>query len=204
MTKVVWGAGIRLAGAVVLVLTSASCGDLTRAGQSPSYLIINSLLGASGAEPSNFGGTLASDVITISKTGVAGIFADIGKASFQLGLKNPGPASSPTSPTSNNFITIDRYHVKYLRADGHNTQGVDVPYEFDSALTATVSSTTDVTFTLVPIQAKLEAPLKALGPNNIPIRTITYVTFYGHDQTGNGVSVTAQIGITFANFADPA
>jgi len=29
------------------------------------------------------------------------------------------------------------------------------------------------------------------------------VTFYGHDQTGREVSVTAKILVNFGNFADP-
>ena len=45
---------------------------------------------------------------------------------------------------SNNEITITRYHVSYRRADGRNTQGVDVPYAFDGAATATVPATGNV------------------------------------------------------------
>lgn len=202
MTKAVWGAGIRLAGAVVLVLAAVSCGDLTREGRSSSYLIIEALEAASGAEPSIFGGTLASDVITV-KDGAAGIFGDLGKATFSLGLKDPGPSTSPTSPTQNNFITIDRYRVEYLRTDGRNTPGVDVPYPFDSALTATISGDTEVGFLIVRHQAKEEAPLRALAFSNLIFSTITTVTFYGHDQTGRAVSVSGNIGIGFANYADP-
>ena len=36
------------------------------------------------------------------------------------------------------------------------------------------------------------------------ISTIAEVTFYGHDQAGNELSVTGTIGITFGNFADPS
>ncbi len=46
-------------------------------------------------------------------------------------MKDPGSTASPSTPTSANFITVTRYHVKYVRTDGRNTQGVDVPYEFD-------------------------------------------------------------------------
>ncbi len=119
----------RLAGAVILVLASVSCGDMAREGQASSYLIITSLQASSG-ETDEFGGELRSDVLTNG-----GIINDNGQVEFVLAMKDP----TLIGPTSANFITIDRYHVKYIRADGRNTQGVDVPYEFDGAITGTVA-----------------------------------------------------------------
>ena len=69
-------------------------------------------------------------------------------------------------PTSANFITVTRYHVKYIRSDGRNTQGVDVPFEFDGGCDRHRGDrrpATKLAITLVRVQAKLEAPLKALG-----------------------------------------
>ena len=203
MTKAVWGTAVRLAGATALALTSVSCGDLTREGTSSSYLIITALEATSGADPGTFAGILSSDVVTV-KDKVASTFADPGRVQFALGLKDPGPSTSPAAPTQANFITVDRYRVRYIRSDGRNVEGVDVPYAFDGAFTVTVSGSTTAGFTLVRIQAKDEAPLRALGFNGQVISTIAEVTFYGHDQTGRAVSVTGQISINFANFADPA
>jgi hypothetical protein len=203
MNKVVWGARVRL-GALVLVtlLGSASCGDMVRQGQASSYLIINALEGASGAEPTQFGGTLSSDVVTIVDD-VPTVFEDPGRVVLALAMKNVGTPDNPTSPTTNNFITVNRYRVRFIRADGRNTEGVDVPYAFDGAITGTVSGTTTFGFTLVRLQAKLEAPLAALAVNGNTISTIAQVTFYGHDQTGRATSVTGQISINFANWGDP-
>ncbi len=78
-----------------------------------------------------------------------------------------------------------------------------MPYAFDGAFTVTVSGDTSAGFTLVRNQAKQEAPLKALQTNPIVVSTIAEVTFYGHDQTGREVSVTGNIGVSFANFGDP-
>ena len=132
MTKAVWGAGIRLAVAVVLGLGSVSCGTQARQGTSSSYLIIKVLEGASGVDPGAFSGTVASDVITL-KDDVFTFFSDPGRVTFSLGMKDPGPSSSPVTPSQNNAITVNRYHVRYIRSDGHNIQGVDVPYAFDDA-----------------------------------------------------------------------
>jgi hypothetical protein len=202
MTKAVWGAGIRLAGTAGLILASVSCGSLTRQGTSSSYLIISSLEGApGGATAGTFASVLLSDVITV-KDGIGIIYSDPGRVTFALGLKDPGASTSPSTPTQNNFITVTRYHVRYIRADGRNVEGVDVPYAFDDGITATVSGETTAGFTVVRNQAKQEAPLKALGLNPIVVSTIAEVTFYGHDQTGREVSVVGNLSVSFANFAD--
>jgi hypothetical protein len=194
-----------LIGALAVAALSVSCGDVVRQGAGASYLIVNSLEAASGADPNEFGGTLLSDVVTVVN-GSPTFFNDVGRVRFTLALKDPGGSESPTSPTTNNFITINRYHVKFIRADGLKTQGVDVPYEFDGAFTATVGGggETTVGFTIVRNQAKLEAPLAALARNLLILSMIAEVTFYGQDQTGNEVIATGRIGIDFANFGDPS
>jgi hypothetical protein len=201
--KAVWGAKAATALMLAAAGLSASCGDQTRQGQASSYLVITTLQGASGAKPGTFGTVVQSDVLTVVSS-VPTIFADPGQAAFQLAMKDTGPSASPNAPSTNNFITLTQYHVEYVRSDGHNVQGVDVPYAFDGAATATVSESATIGFTLVRDQAKLEAPLKALGLNGLSITTIAKVTFYGHDQTGREVSTTGNIEVTFANFGDPA
>ncbi len=95
--------------------------------------------------------------------------------------------------------------MRFIRADGRNTPGVDVPYPFDGAFTTTVTSQeTTAVFELVRHLAKEEAPLKALTVNNVIISTIAEITFYGHDQTGREVSVTGRISVDFGNFGDPS
>jgi hypothetical protein len=202
--KAVWGGTIRVAGAIAIIALAAGCGDLSRQGTASSYLIVNSIEGATGAEPSEFGGSLQSDVETVVD-GVPTIFNDLARVRFRLAMKDAGGIETPTSPTTNNFITVNRYNVRFIRADGRNTPGVDVPYAFDSAFTVTVGeAVTTAIFTIVRPQAKGEAPLAALGRNFLIISTIAEVTFYGRDQTGREVIATARIGIDFANFGDPS
>lgn len=189
----------------VLALVSMACGDMARQGTASSYLQITQLDAASGAEPEAFDGVLASDVITVTDedTGATTIYEDPGRVSFTLALKDPGPAGNPAAPSVANAITINRYRVRYIRTDGRNTQGVDVPYGFDGAFTVTVSDTAQASFSLVRAQAKAEAPLAALAGNGVIISTIAEVTFYGRDQTGREVIVTGNIGVNFANWGDP-
>lgn len=202
MKKAVWSAGIRVSLAAVLVLAQVSCGSLTRQGTASSYLLVNELVAASGADPSNFSATLFSDVITVVDD-VPTLFADNARVSFGIGLKDPGSPGSPNQPSANNFITLDRYHVEYVRADGRNTQGVDVPYAFDGAMTFTVTGERNETFEIVRHVAKQEAPLATLANSPVIINTIARITFYGHDQTGRSVSTTSTISIEFGNFGDP-
>ena len=60
-------------------------------------------------------------------------------------------------------------------------------------------------FEIVRHQAKLEPPLKNLagaGGGLGFISTIAEITFYGHDQNGNEVSVTGRMDVQFGDFAD--
>jgi hypothetical protein len=196
-----WRRPAHLAAVAALAASLASCTAGQTAGVSPAFLIIDQLGGASGAEPDTFTNHLQSDVLTDG-----GIFQDPGEVLFRLGLKDPGTVETPTVPSTTNFITVTRYHVRYLRTDGRNTPGVDVPHPFDGAMTATVGeSGATATLVLVRVQAKVEAPLSALRQlgGAVAISTIAEVTFYGKDQAGREVSVTGNISVTFADWADP-
>jgi hypothetical protein len=194
--KAVWGARMKIAIALAIsfaaLLALTACSDAIRTGQSPSYMILQSLTGGA-----NGTAVVQSDVI--SDTG--SVVQDGGTATIQVALKDP----LGSTPTEVNSITITQYHVAYTRADGHNVQGVDVPFAFDSGVTQTIPAggSGQVPFTLVRIQAKLEAPLKALvghGGQQV-ISTIAQVTFFGHDQNGRDVSITGNIEVDFADWA---
>jgi hypothetical protein len=194
--------------ALSALLFSTSCGDKVLQGKGSSYLIVSVLEAASGAKAGTFSTVLESDVVTNVKAPsggtVATVYEDMGQVSLRMAMKDP---TSLTSPTDTNAITIERYHVDYIRSDGRNTQGVDVPYSFDGAVTSTVDATgATVVFVIVRAQAKLEAPLMALrglGGAKV-ISTIANITFYGHDQAGNAVSVAGTISVNFADWGDPA
>jgi len=188
---------------LTLAAASASCGSAVREGTGTSFLVIGNLEGASGAEPDDFGGLLQSDVITVVDNHPT-VFSDNGRVTLRLALKDPGPAGSPLEPTQNQAITVNRYHVRFIRSDGRNTPGVDVPYGFDGAFTVTVTKESQATFELVRHVAKSEAPLGSLANNFTVISTIAEITFYGRDLTGHEVSVTGHLTVDFGNFADPS
>jgi len=182
-------------GLVALAVASASCGSV-REGTGTSFLIVEGMDFAPGNDRTQFEATLNSDVNT-----PGGNVDDLGRATFRLGLKDPGSSTAPNTPTQNQFITIDRYHVRFFRADGRNTQGVDVPYEFDGAFTATVGGNlVQSAFVVVRHDAKREAPLAILGSNRLILTIIAEITFYGRDQTGHETQAVARASIDFGNF----
>jgi hypothetical protein len=195
-----------------LVAATVSCGDGSRQGSSPVYLVIDTLTGIrGGGTGATASSTLISDVITnvttpapcTPATPCPTIFGDNGTVTLRAPLKDIGTGTA-LAPTTNNEVTINRFHVEYTRADGRNTPGVDVPFAFDGAVTGTITANGTLTmgFVLVRNVAKEESPLAQLRTSPNIITTIAKVTFYGTDRTGNAVSVTGQIEIDFGNFGD--
>jgi hypothetical protein len=120
-------------------------------------------------------------------------------------LKDPGTADQPTRPSSANFVTLNRYRVTFVRADGRATPGEDVPFAFDGAMTVTVGPEGAVaSFVLVRAQSKLEPPLIGLrdAGGAIVLSTLADVTFFGRDQAGREIRVSGTVGVNFADWAD--
>ena len=198
----------RLAVGAACLISATGCGsEMLRTGRSPVYLAIANMQATPGG-----GGTLASfllsDVQVIVEQTIAGvtvrvptIFNDNATATIRVIPKNETVAS-----TQLNSVTLTRYRVDFRRSDGRNTPGLDVPYGFDGGLGVTIPAggTGSVSFEIVRHQAKLEPPLKALvgaGGQGF-ISTFAEVTFYGHDQNGNEVSVTGRMDVQFGDFGD--
>jgi hypothetical protein len=199
---------VGLAGLAVVVVAMTSCGDVIRSSRSPVQLVVTSMVAGAGNS-----GTLLSDVISAPEcvpatdpvTTCPTVLNDFASASLAAIMKD-----ATVSPTTNNQVTITSYHVEYARADGRNRPGVDVPYPFDAAVTATIpgGGTGAVGFEIVRHTAKLDSPLVQLsngnGGFNNPniISTITRVTFFGTDLVGNDVSATGSIAVNFGDFGD--
>jgi hypothetical protein len=202
-----------LVAVAALVVSAVSCGDVVRDGKSPMFLVIDSLQAKRGGGSNvTLGIPLISDVLTLVTSPAPcttdlpcpTVFNDIGVAVLRLSLKDLGSRTVPAAPSSNNDVTISRFHVSYRRADGRNTPGVDVPHPFDGAATGTVpsSGSFSLPFEIVRHAAKMEAPLAGLIFSPTIITTIADVTFYGRDRVGNEISVTGSIQIDFGNFGD--
>lgn len=199
-------------GLAALAAASISCGNVVRDGRSPVFLVVDLLQGASGADPASLGNPVRSDVLTLVTTGgtctpaapCPTIFNDVGSVTLRIVPKDIGTTAAPNTPTTNNEVTVTRYHVTYRRSDGRNTPGVDVPFSFDGAVsgTVTVAGTLTLGFELVRNVAKAESPLVQLVTNPSIINVMADVTFYGKDRVGNDINTTGSIQVNFGNFGD--
>jgi hypothetical protein len=199
----------RAAAAAAMIAATTSCGDVVRTGRSPVLLVVQKITGVRGSNNAATTGVvpLISDVITIVTSGgtcttanpCPTFFNDTGIATLSMSPKNISVA-----PTSNNQVTITRAHISYTRTDGLNRPGIDVPFEFDTAVTATVPTdgTIDIPFEVVRNSAKLEEPLLDLRTNRVILSMIANITFFGTDLVGNAISVSGTLQVDFGNFAD--
>lgn len=201
--------------AVGLLAGSVSCGNLAETGKAPTIIVVDLLEAAPGNDPGSMGGFLLSDVQTLVEQVVDGetvrvptVFNDVARVTMHLVPKDVGNGQNAIAPTPwANPVTLNRYRVEFIRADGRNTPGVDVPFPFDGALTATLGQTpVTVPFEIVRHQHKLEQPLRSLASfgGRLFISTIAQITFYGTDQAGNAVQAKGTINVSFSDYADPS
>jgi hypothetical protein len=132
---------------------------------------------------------------------------------------------NPNNPNVNQFtdIILERYELRYLRSDGRNVEGVDVPFHISgplSSLVVPVSGSAEVAVVGVRHQAKLEPPLKNLegffSNDSAPldssatgiimsgagvITTIGEITIHGRTTSGQAVRAVGRISIVFADFS---
>lgn len=180
-----------------IVLFLFGCNPVEDDSDSSSFLILLSLTGTDiEGQEANY---LQSDVILSDGT----VTADAAKAVFKVELLEP---TSIMGPSHFNSVVLTKYTVTYLRSDGNNRQGVDVPYAFDGALSTTieVNATVNVSFIIIREVAKLEPPLVNLleGRGEGVLQVTASVEFYGHDMTNRKVKAVGYLTIFFANYTD--
>lgn len=184
--------------ALALVASGCTPGFVT-SNQADVLLTLTSIVGVAGAGPDKDEDSafLQSDVVT-----EGGVINDSAKVKVRSDVKNQG------SLTTGDFndVVLERYDVKWTRTDGHNVQGVDVPYDFSGPLALRVSpgAESEAAFTIVRHEAKLEEPLRNMrGGGGLDIlHTIANITLHGRTISGKVVEVSGRLEVTFADFAD--
>ena len=103
-----------------------------------------------------------------------------------------------------NSVVLTRYRVTYVRSDGRNTPGVDVPFPFDGAANVQIliGQSTSFDITVVRQSAKLEPPLANMAFNGgeVVLSTIAEIDFFGTDVAGKAITVRGYLNITFGDF----
>jgi len=168
--------------------------DLTRSEKSGVILTVMRIIGDDGT-----GGDadyLISDVLTAGSS-----LTDPIMVTLEAKFKKPVPISPTESYKTS--VMIDRYRVTYMTSyDGGGTEGVDVPFAFESTLSAVceVEGTVDLDILAVRAEAKAAAPLLAVaGVLNVVAR----FDFIGRDLDGNPIQATGYLTIYFADWDDP-
>lgn len=147
----------------------------------------------------NSGNPLSSDV-AISTGGVC---PDVVPLRVENHFKNP----NVTNTGFRHDITIERYEVRYIRSDGRNVEGVDVPFTITGFVAQEIieESSAVLNLEVVRRQAKLEPPLLNLRTSGgaIIVTMFAEVTIHARTTTGQVTNpVTARLHIDFANFGD--
>jgi hypothetical protein len=204
--KTSYGGGAVLLGLVLSFLTSVGCvTEPDSVKKDTTNLLINIVkLSADSNDPngttseSDF---LLSDVCFSNDTNPpCSTFNDNGIVEMQAQLKD-----RTQTGTSMDSVVFERYRVTFVRADGRNVAGVDVPYPFDGAMNFTVpfDGNASAAFVVVRHQAKAEPPLLQIAQDRAGILSvIAQIDFYGHDLAGRSYTITGYLNITFADFAN--
>ncbi len=203
MTSFLRAKALLLISAVLgLHLASCSTPDVLEQDTTNTIIIIENMQGQSAAGET--GDDLESDVCTNDSftEGTCTVAADFGVVEISATLKNP----NQTQTSFFNDVTFRTYRVTFVRADGRNTPGVDVPFPFDGAANFTVivdAGSATRSFIIVRNQAKLETPLAnlAFGGGSVVLSVIAEVEFFGTDGAGRQISAKAFLNIHFADFA---
>lgn len=150
-----------------------------------------------GGAGSGVGTVLNSDVLTEDS-----IFNDNATLVVQNISKNPETAILGRF----NDVILERYEVRYLRSDGLDQEGVDVPFRFGGTLNTLVpvNGQASVPIIIVRHQAKEESPLANLvgGGGASLVTMFAEITIYGRTISRKAVQDTGRLQINFADFAD--
>ena len=189
-----------LAAAALAMAAACAAGDPTSSRSSFELVVERIEAPASGSTGHAHRAFVESDVVAAGR-----VVQDTVRATLRLVPRDPAFLPGPAAPGAAVFAAVDRYRVRYVRSDGRNVPGIDVPHPWDGALTLLVSfegATGD--FVLVRASAKLEPPLVRLrgGGGDVVINALAYVTFYGRDHAGSRIEATGAITIEFADRAD--
>lgn len=183
-----------------LALATSCTPDYGDESQAPVLIRITEVEGdaGGGGEGSGIGTVLNSDVSVEGS-----IFNDNATLTVVNIPKNQG---ADLVPGRLNDVVLERYEVRYVRSDGLDREGVDVPFRITGPMNAIVpvNGSADVPITVVRHQAKLEAPLANLsaGGGALVLTTNARITVHGRTLSGKAVSAQGGLQITFADFAD--
>jgi hypothetical protein len=205
---------LKALGVVGLAVSMAGCvPEWARENETGILMEVAGITGTPGSQGQTDGDVLFSDV--------SQWINDDAVVTVNVYRKNPTVTS--TSPLEH--VRLESYQVRYLRTDGHNVEGIDVPHRVTGAFssqrfhtpTGTDELEIDATINVVRHTAKREPPLinligisptinrGLLIPGQGVVSTVAEITVYAKQvTTGEALSATGRFQVVFADFADTA
>jgi hypothetical protein len=191
-------AGLLAAG---LLACTACTPDWARDNDSDVLLVMRSVLGQKGGNTGTPTTQLLSDVRS------PGIINDNAQLVLGVTMKNP-LVTSGVAGSGLNDVLLERYVVRYYRADGRGTPGVDVPHDVSGEMSGRITPGGELTTSIIVVrhQAKEEPPLRNMfseGGEDV-VTMAAEITVYGHTVSKKTVTASGRLEIVFADFADTA
>jgi hypothetical protein len=197
---------------LALILFTYACTQVEEdAGRTGSLLVVNSVTGFAGGENGEEGTPLLSDTCDNSSSepqdpDLCSVANDNAELEFGNQFLQIGPGAGLGGPTFLNDIVVNRYRVDYIRPNGRNTPGVDVPFGIDGTMNMRVPSngTAAVSIVVVRHQAKKEPPLSNLDieQGEEVLTANAQMQFFGQDLAGRTASALGFLEIHFANYGE--
>ncbi len=187
---------------IIAALALGSCLAKENDSTSASFLVVTSLTGNDLAGKAG-STTVFSDVITNGSIVNDSAIAVVGALTY-----NPTEDSEAHDITYYMNVVVDQIDVEFLRTDGKNVEGVDVPYHFSQPVNimVEVDKTASIPFILIRHVAKMESPLIQLRDfpsEEVVLQLVAKVTVHGKDLAGHRVApVSGYLSVWCANFAD--
>jgi hypothetical protein len=195
--------------ALVLV-TYAACTSVEDNSRSASLLTVSNVVGEPGSKGETPGTPLLSDVCdnpdgTPQDPDTCSVFNDNALVTFDNDFLQVGPGTGQGTSYLNDIL-VTQYRVDYVRSNGRNTPGVDVPFGIDGTMDIRVgvNSSADATILVVRHTAKVEPPLSEIttGEGEKVITANAQLRFFGHDIAGRSISATGFLEIHWANYGE--
>ena len=210
-----------LKAAVVLGVSLVSLGCTPEWARENETGILMEIAGIEGVAGGAQGGAGSGAAILFSDVSVGGTsINDDALVTVNIYRKNPTVAST----SALEHVRLESYQVRYLRSDGRNVEGVDVPHRITGPLNSlrfhTPKETGEVeveaVINIVRQTAKREPPLMNLvGGVRVPttgsilfpseglLFTSAEITIYARQvTTGEALSATGRMQVAFGDFAD--
>jgi hypothetical protein len=194
----------------IALLTYVACTSVENDSRSASLLTVSNVEGAPGSPGEAAGTPLLSDVCdnpdgSPQDPDTCAVFNDNATVTFDNDFLQVGTGSGLGTSYLNDIL-VTQYRVDYVRSNGRNTPGVDVPFGIDGTMDirVPVNSTASASVLVVRHTAKQEPPLSEIttGEGEKVITANAQMRFFGHDIAGRDVSATGFLEIHWANYGE--